>query len=486
MSGRIYYYQQSMRGNLRLSPATKLCINNSFYDLLVKTRPMIQDIADGIARGDGLDDSVSRVAERRRETADYFHLETPLRENFRLRDEFLFAQPSVSELTITNGNRQYSLDLKRYGAEQLLDLADFLRCISAGDATAASVPERYARITRRLQEVSCLVEATEDNPPVRRETGIYRFQHASLFYRSSNTGILVDPHLHSSYRPAGVTNDIPRSFLSGNVDAILISHSHEDHWFLSALLTFPRDTLIIVPEVPRPTVVCEDMRATLRAFGFTRILTPPWYSEVTVGDFRISILPYYGEQPLLNEAPQHPAIRNWGNTYLLRTGAFTSWFLIDSGSDDRGSMVDVARYVKKQYGAVDHVLSILRSFPIHGPFYINHGRNWLSLSASQMSRLPDMRRHVLTLGPERVAEVCSTVDADYYLPYAHWWGNIGEAPQVDPEYPHQGEPPLLAELGSNLAARGARTRIVDWKIGDFFAARAENRFQLLGWGDPAA
>ncbi len=116
-----------------------------------------------------------------------------------------------------------------------------------------------------------------------------------------------------------------------DVDAILISHFHEDHFFLSTLLMFPLDTPIIVPKVPRSTIICADMMELLRNCGFRNVSAVDWYSEpLRFGDIEIQVLPFYGEQPLRFDASAHPDLRNWGNTYVIRAPDFSSWFLIDS------------------------------------------------------------------------------------------------------------------------------------------------------------
>src|SRR4028119_1012941 len=106
--------------------------------------------------------------------------------------------------------------------------------------------------------------------------------------------------------------------------------------------------------------MCEDMQSRLESLGFKNVIAVDWYAEpIVVGDVEINVLPFYGEQPLVPEynKPKHPDLRNWGNTYLLHTEYYTSWFLIDSGSDPMGSMVQVAEYVKQKFGMVDLVLS---------------------------------------------------------------------------------------------------------------------------------
>ena len=300
--------------------------------------------------------------------------------------------------------------------------------------------------------------------------GIYRLQHACLLYRTKQTGLLIDPHLHSMYSHLQ-DGDIGYASLGGKVNAIAITHFHGDHWSLSSLMMFPRDTPIIVPSIPTATVICGDMRAMLEKCGFTNVLTPEWYSVLELSDMRVHILPFYGEQPLRDEAPRDGRLRNWGNTYLVETEDYSSWLLVDTGYDAMGSMVDVAQEVHGRVPKLDVVLSNLRRFSPQGPLYINAGLNWLTLTPSQLVRFGQMRNHCLTLGPDRVAEICRIVNASFYLPYAHWWGPIGHTGEPGAGAPGEQETELVEELRCRLEECGGSSAIVPWRIGDGFVAR---------------
>jgi protein-L-isoaspartate(D-aspartate) O-methyltransferase len=294
-----------------------------------------------------------------------------------------------------------------------------------------------------------------------RGPGVTRLQHAGLLYRGRTAGVLVDPHLHSSYEPPGIHANLLRHQLDGFVDAILISHGHLDHFHLPTLMTFPREMPIVVPRAPRASMLCPDFSETLRALGFKRVITLHWYDPpVSIGDLQVHAFPFYGEQPLLREAPRHPDLRNHGNTYVVRHDSFTSWLLIDSGNDLAGRMSDVAHEVAARFGGIDLLLSNLREFTPYTPLYITGaGHYWLSLTPDQIKRFKQMRGDVITLGPEGVAEVCRIARARMFLPYAHWWGEPGEPAGLD-------ERELLDRLARSLAAHGAGTTILPWRIGD--------------------
>jgi L-ascorbate metabolism protein UlaG (beta-lactamase superfamily) len=378
-------------------------------------------------------------------------------------------------LTFPNEPIPHSLDFERNGKGLAIELNGLLaRDMRAMLELCGSGRRSPEEVARSLDEpLSSLFESllgygilVADDPPnraparLRSEPGVTRLQHASLLFRGKRAGILLDPHLHSSYEPSDLADNFLRSELEGLVDAIVISHGHGDHFHVPTLMTFPADTLIVVPKVPRESMLCPDLAATLRALGFSRVVALDWFSApLCVGDLELSALPFYGEQPLLSEVPRHPDLRNHGNTYVVRHESYTSWLLVDSGNDCTGRMTEVAWQVRARFGHIDHVLSNLREFSLHTPLYITGGHYWLSLSPDQLRRFAAMGKDVITLGPRGVAEICKIVGARRALPYAHWWS----APFDDPS---ERERELSAELQRELTRLGAPTTVRPWRIGD--------------------
>jgi L-ascorbate metabolism protein UlaG (beta-lactamase superfamily) len=463
--------------------STRFYIRYSTQELLKKVAPFIQSVAEHVARSDNLEESVLKSVDCYPDAAKYFVVEPgKIIETFRLQPQHLYAEYRPRVLGIDTGDCSYELELsdtpRHWDAvKRLLELS------SAGIYSKTAVRSQLSPSTQELfdfllengaiteQELS-LPEFAQSSAP-----GVHRLQHASLLFRSKKMGILVDPHLHSSYRPSNVTSDIYKDMIKDKVDLILISHFHEDHFFLATLLMFPRDTPIVVPKVPMSTIICGDMVKLLQRFGFTNVIAVDWYSPaLRFEDVDVHVLPFFGEQPLRFEPANDAALRNWGNTYAIRTESYLSWFLIDSGADALGSMLEVADYVRSRIGRVDILLSNLRRFPIWSWSYINGGLNWLTLAPRQMRDFKHMKDHCITLGPGGVAEICKILDARYYLPYAHWWGNLGRAARSSVDTPGQEELSLVRELGDSIRKIGANTRIVHWKIGDRFIAHQGERF----------
>jgi hypothetical protein len=320
----------------------------------------------------------------------------------------------------------------------------------------------------KLLKCSVVQEQPRPAKGVPLETpGVFRLQHAALLYRTKTTGILVDPHLHSNYGISELKNDITRAKLEGSVDAILISHSHYDHWHYPTLMMFAPETPIIVPKVPRGTIMCEDMQARLESLGFKNVIAVDWYAApIIIGDIEIHVLPFYGEQPLVPEynQPIHPDLRNWGNTYLLRTEYYTSWFLIDAGSDPMGSMVQVAEYVKQKFGTVEHVLSNFQplSYNSIGTDLSGWGIDIVAnlLSNPKIFSVTNKKEgeYLSTLGPKGVADICAIVGAKSCLPYADSWAELGQ--------PGVHDAVLISNVQEELKNLGCSTTVVPWTIGD--------------------
>jgi hypothetical protein len=476
-----------------LSRRTKFRIGYTQDRLIGSLRPFIIRLAERISETQSLDASVQETLAHFPRVQRYFDLQPGLIDKtFQLRNEFLFADWSINELDVLGSERPFKLELAQATHVQLRQLGEFLLHCATGDRSTKGLrnplDDELKAVCARMIDNGDLVEREEDTrlpfAPA-GQPGVFRLQHASLLYRSRLAGVLVDPHLHSSFNNSH-GRDITPADLLGKVNAVLISHFHGDHWFLPSLMMFPRDTLIVVPKVPGPSIICGDMKKMLEALGFINVVAADWYSEpIRVEDIEIFVLPFFGEQPLRYERPNDMRLRNWGNTYLIRCPFYTSWFLIDSGADAEGSMLEVSDWVRAKFPRIDFVLSNLRRFCVVHPIYINGGLNWLTLSPDQIRRFHTMKGHCITLGSQNVARICKTIGARYYLPYAHWWGELNAIPRTSEDTPGEDEMQLLSKLQEHLAEVGAPTRIVNWNIGGGFIPSLGDGYDLLSLGEPA-
>src|SRR5262249_55465124 len=149
-----------------------------------------------------------------------------------------------------------------------------------------SVPPENPRaleLWKTLSEIGALTDAPPEPPLTEGEVTFVG--HATLLFTSAHTRLLVDPFLlpssskyRSGYEPLSIDQLCP--------NAILITHSHQDHFHLGTLLRFGPDIPIYVPYVDRESLLSIDMAYRLREIGFRSVHTLRCYDEVAVGDYR--------------------------------------------------------------------------------------------------------------------------------------------------------------------------------------------------------
>jgi L-ascorbate metabolism protein UlaG (beta-lactamase superfamily) len=462
--------------------ALTLCDYNS-----MAIQPFIQDVLNRFVESDDLEQAIVQAAQSHDQIARVLFDIDPQNpvESFSLKEAYLFPAKN-STLSLTYVNPKINQFLNNGGNEVIRDAATWaevhrvLHLCGRGDLSYDGICEQSSdRMVAFLDNLIKAWVVREDAPPQRvelpPEPGVFRLQHAALLFRSQTTGLLVDPQLHSNYGIASLKQDITRAMLEGYVDGILISHNHYDHWHLPTLMQFAPDIPIIVPKVPRASITCDDMAARLRELGFEQVIEVDWYAEpITIGDIKVHVLPFYGEQPLVPryDTPKHPDLRNWGNTYLVETKDYTAWFLIDAGTDPMGSMSAVAEGVRQTFGPLDMVLSNFQalSFNSIGTDLSSWGLDILGTMLSNPQIFATIGKddgsYLSTLGPTGVAEICQIVEAKACLPYAHSWAKLGHYTEHD-----EG---LLKATQTELSQRGCATRLIPWRIGDGYLCAADH------------
>ncbi len=439
--------------------------------MLESIRPYIWNVACGVRDGFGLASSVAFVNHNFPTQSQYFHTEDDL-STFGLKEHLLFPQEDrIAKFIFRNRQTDKILEIKNLTGEDVCGIGDCLEVLSritTNSSIALSLP--YAEFIETLKDIEVFVDTHSEtawNFPSRRP-GIFRLQHASFLLQTDKARVLIDPHFVSenNYDIDPRSRMMPQNFTQLNINAVLISHAHSDHYDLPSLMMIPRDTLMIVPKVPRSSLLAPVFSEELRELGFRNVVEQDWYSApIQVGDVEIYAYPFYGEQPLRYEHPRHQLLRNWGNSYAFLTPDFSAWCLIDSGADADGSMVTVAEEIKTNLGSIDVVLSNLHDFFVgvtcSNPFYTTGaGEYWLSLTADQIARFPELCKQQITLGTKGVAEICAIVEAKTFLPYAHAWSNFGTIPDDEPR--------MLQKLCSQPALTNRNIQIESWRIGDFW------------------
>lgn len=303
--------------------------------------------------------------------------------------------------------------------------------------------------------------------------------HNTVLVSGREGRVLVDPY----FRPAA-PEDLPdyqpvQARDLGRVDAVVITHSHGDHFHLGSLLTLPRDTRVFVPAVERESLFSTDCTLRLRQLGFTRVEPLAWGETRAVGDVTVEALPFHGEQPTDGPGP-YPRLWNEGNTWRVRTEGFSAAFFADAGHDARGDMRQVCEAARRT-GPVDVLFCGIRGFRLAPIFY-----GYTTLDAYLVNTPLDAlaRPQQLMADPAAALDYGTLLGARHVVPCADggapWYWREGMGPRY-PGYP--GEPvsgashhdenpdadPYPERLAEVRARRGAGPRALLLRPGEAFS-----------------
>ncbi len=252
--------------------------------------------------------------------------------------------------------------------------------------------------------------------------------HNAVIVRSRKAAVLVDPWLlPQSGKFAPDYQPLSRSQL-GLIDAILITHSHPDHFDPGTLLQFQRNTKVIVPRVERESLLSADLELRLRQLGFEHVHVLDWWQQTTVGDIEITALPFYGEQPT-TDGQICPEVRNFGNTYVVRTPTFSCALVADSGRDREGDVRSVALESMRRWGGIDVLFTGYRGWSLYPIQYFESSVRQYLLFVPQY--LYTVRQSIMN-GVAEAVDTAEAWHANYLVPYgdggAPWYAELGLGP----------------------------------------------------------
>jgi L-ascorbate metabolism protein UlaG (beta-lactamase superfamily) len=256
-----------------------------------------------------------------------------------LKDSVLYPDVRKTPPRILHGRRgTLAFDLPVKGAQWPLVhglISALSRGATAAELRAFRVEPATAELLELLREAKWLERATE---PDTSHDGVF-VGHNTTLLRGQRGAVLVDPY----FRPSDDI-DLPgfqpmQARDLGKVDAVVITHSHGDHFHLGSLLQLPRDVRVFVPAVERESLFSTDCAARLRQLGFEHVEALKPGDERMVEDVRVRALPFFGEQPT-DQRGVH-GVFNVGSTWLVETPKVRAAFFADTGHDVRGDMKQV-------------------------------------------------------------------------------------------------------------------------------------------------
>lgn len=295
-----------------------------------------------------------------------------------------------------------------------------------------------------------------------------RREHASVELQSTaDARIIFDPVFRSVFINSALEMPVPEA----GVAAAFVTHSHGDHFDLSTLdYLAALGATIYVPQVPRRSMLSEDMDWALELCGLPRRTCEPG-SLIKIDDVTVEALPFFGEQPSVLVAPAEEGIRNWGCCYRIDTPHFSALLLADSGSDPSGNMIAAISDSVGRRGKIDVILGCLRD--IYMPFEVSGLPSYYSVLPMSGIRADYelFRRGKLpsaTLGISGIAEACAAAGAKTFLPYAHGITGYGQPIGVNPFGPGRKIDELSAchALTEELRRIGCATAVLNWNPGD--------------------
>jgi L-ascorbate metabolism protein UlaG (beta-lactamase superfamily) len=420
-----------------------------------ETRTLFAPVLDALAR-DPAHAQTSGAAELLRAVVAspaFARVGTPTADGrWTVHDAVLHPDPSVvrwSGLLVEDGARGVEL------AVADATWPDVHRVVAAlaGTGVDPDGPEAGHAIVRALADAGLL---TRDPPPdpVPPGAGVTFLGHNMVLVRSATTAVLTDPLLRPA-RPSQPEGYRPHALAAlGPLDAVLVTHSHPDHFAPGTLLQLPPDLPVLVPRVERETLFAVAMGRRLRELGHRAVVEVVPGDHLRVGDVDVDVLPFHGEQPT-DGAVLHPDVRNVGVTYVVRTPALSVALVADSGRDRAGDVRDVATAARRELGPVDVVFAGYRGWETYP----------VQLLQSSVAR------YLLVVPPELWAarqrimddahdalDVAERWGARVLVPYADggapWFWEIGLGPRLD-EQPLErvGVDPFPERVADAAAAR---------------------------------
>jgi L-ascorbate metabolism protein UlaG (beta-lactamase superfamily) len=310
---------------------------------------------------------------------------------------------------------------------QLLgELASWIAAFSVG---CPRPHQPHARaLHSELERLGCLTEAPPRTLP--RKRGATFVGHATVLITGADGSLLVDPYLlpRSSSYPATYQ---PLCVSELGPDAVLITHSHPDHFDPGSLLRLGAEVPIFVPAVERESLLAVDMVRRLEELGFREVTAVPCDARFEIAGLRVTARQFYGEQPT-QRAQLHEEVTNVGRVYRVDDGQRSYALIADAGSDRRGDMVSEALRDREEQGSIDVLFAGYRSWSLYPAHYLFTSVSRYALFVPPAQRL---LRQTIMNDADALLDTAEAWGARHVVPYADggapWYWESGLGPRLD-------------------------------------------------------
>ncbi len=251
--------------------------------------------------------------------------------------------------------------------------------------------------------------------------------HACVSMTDGEVRLWTDPFLRPKRPRYGRVQPLWPSDFQESRHAVLITHSHPDHFDPGSLLRFPRDTVVLLPKVEAETILSLDLAYRARQLGFTDVRPLEPGDVVQTGGFTITALPFHGEQPLGFGAVTERQDRAVGLTYhVADLAGRTALFLADTGADPWMPAATWARAFRRRLGPVDVLFANHRTWRLRPTQFLPSSMPQFLLFAPD-DELDRAQR--IMLSPEDLRDVAEILEAKTVVPYAMgaapWFTELG-------------------------------------------------------------
>jgi L-ascorbate metabolism protein UlaG (beta-lactamase superfamily) len=356
-----------------------------------------------------------------------------------LHDAALFPSPRKTPPTVLHVRRdELAFDVPVLGP-QWVEVNALFSTLAAGATTRELAQLSKHPLTREIIEQLKRARWLEAWTAPDETSDVQYVGHNTTLIRGRDASVLIDPY----FRPASLF-DLPtyqpmQPRDLGRVSAVLITHSHGDHFHLGSLLQLPPQTRFFVPPVERESLFSTDCAERLRQLGFAHVEALDWWDSREVADLTVQALPFFGEQPTDEEGVHHArGLRNVGSTWKVTARHGRYAFFADAGHDVAGDMKRVCARAK----GVDVLFCGVRGFRLEPLFFGNTTLGAFLIDVPQ--RALTTPQQLMADGPQAL-DYAKRLGAHTLVPCADggapWYWREGMGPKY-PGYP--GEPVLGA------------------------------------------